>query len=199
MTDESHRMPAMSVTILPDVVPLTGDFGETATVPEALREALFAGEAATYAILDAARMPGLPELLETSGLDHRCLFKGAAEGDLRDVAPWLVRLEEHHPFTRHLFTPGDAPWAMWDREPGIFLRSGAGLDDLRRHFRRFTKMRDAAGKWYYVRFWEPVYLLAYARALVAEKQVVFMGDVSAIIAVTDGEAHVLSMTKAPSS
>lgn len=45
----------------------------------------------------------LPDLLERSGLEHRCLFNGSAYDDLRNVAPWIVRLEERSAFTRHLF------------------------------------------------------------------------------------------------
>ena len=94
-------------------------------------------------------------MLEASGLDHTCLFQGAAAEDLRDVAPWLVRLEEGHRLTRGLFAHGNAPWDMWDREPGIFLRSTATLAALRKHLRKFTKVQDEDGMWYYARFWEP--------------------------------------------
>ena len=46
----------------------------------------------TYAILDAAKLTNLPELLERSGLEHRCLFKDDAYDELKNVAPWIVRL-----------------------------------------------------------------------------------------------------------
>ncbi|MBL3597810.1 DUF4123 domain-containing protein [Rhodovulum sulfidophilum] len=159
--------PALHVEAIEGVEPLGDQFGvaEPLSVPPGLRAALFgqpeviAGRAAlplyTYAVLDAAKVHGLPEMLETSGLDHACLFQGAAAEDYRDVAPWLVRLEESHRLTRGLFTQSDAPWDMWDREPGIFLRSAASLDALRKHLRKFTKVRDEDGKWYYARFWEP--------------------------------------------
>ncbi len=149
------------------VEPLGAQLGVTQplTVPPTLREVLFGqpdvieGHAIqplhTYALLDAAKVLGLPEMLETSGLDHACLFQGTAAEELRDVAPWIVRLDEHHKFTRSVFTSGNAPWDMWDKEPGILLRSQGSLADLRRHLRKFTRVKDETGKWYYVRFYDP--------------------------------------------
>lgn len=64
----------------------------------------------TYTILDAATVANLPEMLESSGLEHRCLFKGPALEELKNVAPWLVRLEEGNAFTRSLFTVSEASW-----------------------------------------------------------------------------------------
>ncbi|MEP4929489.1 MAG: hypothetical protein ABJT31_17080, partial [Hyphomicrobiales bacterium] len=59
------------------------------TVPDALYEPLFGQPddtpLHTYAILDAAKFPNLPELLEVSGLVHRCLFKGDAFDELKDA------------------------------------------------------------------------------------------------------------------
>lgn len=112
----------------------------------------------TYALLDAAKIMSLPQLLAASDLKHRCLFKGDAYDELMDVAPWLVQLEDGNSFTRKLFTRDpeeDVPWYLWDAEPGIYLRSRASLDDLWQHFRKFTRVTDEDGKWFYLRFWEP--------------------------------------------
>ncbi|MFV0386262.1 DUF4123 domain-containing protein [Paracoccus sp. (in: a-proteobacteria)] len=108
----------------------------------------------TYAILDAAKIFGLPEMLDTSRLEHRCLFKGDAYDDLKNVAPWIVRLDEDSDFTAKLFTPGKPPWCMWDKEPGIYIRSRAGLDALWKHFRKFIKVQNTNETWYFFRFWE---------------------------------------------
>ncbi|WP_179381730.1 DUF4123 domain-containing protein [Jannaschia marina] len=158
---------AITVETIEGVEPLDDQLGvaEPLSVPTALRDPLFgqpdiiAGRSVlplhTYAVLDAARVPGLPEMLDGSGLDHACLFQGQAASELRDVAPWLVRLEESHGLTRALFTRGDGPNHLWDKEPGIFLRSQEALDAVRKHLRKFTKVRDEDGRWYYARFWEP--------------------------------------------
>lgn len=95
-------------------------------------------------------------MLEASGLEHRCLFKGNAYDELKNVAPWIARLEEGNAFTRNLFTRSSAPWHLWDTEPGIYIRAHGTLDEMWKHFRKFTKVKDEEGKWFYFRFWEPV-------------------------------------------
>lgn len=162
------------------VAPLDAQLGAfpKKTVPDALHDAIFGqpeptaaeigmagGDAAavppmqTYAILDAAKIANLPELLEDSGLEHRCLFKGDAYDELKDVAPWIVRLEDCSSFTRNLFTRSQAPWHLWDSEPGVYIRSRGVLDEMWRHLRKFTRLRDEGGKWLYFRFWQADILL----------------------------------------
>lgn len=34
------------------------------------------------------------------------------------------------------------------------MRSAGSLDDMWKHFRKFTRVHDETGKWYYFRFWE---------------------------------------------
>ena len=173
--------------------------GDAPTVPDLLRTPLFGQsetgeELATYAILDAARSVGLVERMEVAGLERACLFKGEAEEEMADVAPWFVRLEEGSTFTRDLFTQGEAGWHLWGQDVGIYLRSRAGLDELRRHFRRFTRVQDRTGRWFYLRFYDPAYLFAYLPALEPMKLATFMGDVDSFVAVTDDTAHILSVT-----
>lgn len=165
---------ALQVETIEGVEPLDAQIGgfPKKTVPDALYDVLFgqpdptaaeikeAGSdpaavppMQTYAILDAAKVTNLPELLERSGLEHRCLFKGAAYDELKNVAPWIVRLEEDNAFTRNLFTRSDAHWHLWDKEPGIYVRSRGTLDDMWRHFRRFTRVQDEKGNWAYFNFW----------------------------------------------
>lgn len=163
----SDRQPVFTVQTIKGVKPLSDQFAvaQPLTVPVALHNALFGqpdlieGRAIlplhTYAILDAAKVMGLVEMLDASGLEHACLLKGEAAKELRDVAPYLVRLEESSSFTRNLFTKGEAGWQMWDSEPGIYLRSTQDFQSTWKHFRKFIKVQDYTGRWLYVRFWEP--------------------------------------------
>lgn len=146
------------------VTPLDAQFGvlPKRCVPTELREPLFSSgtgsadaEIYCYAIIDAAKYPNLPDLLIQSGLEHRCLLKGDAQKELGDVAPWVVKLDADNQFTRKLFTQGDAAWNLWDRQLGIFLRSEAMLNEIWAHFRKFLRVRDESGAWFYVRFWQP--------------------------------------------
>jgi len=52
---------------------------------------------------------------------------------------------------------------MWDKEPGIYMRSRGSLEDMWKHFRKFTKVQDETGKWFYFRFWEARPLYDYLR------------------------------------
>lgn len=134
------------------------------------------GSGTAYALLDAAKVFGLPERLAASGLEHRCLFIGQALTDFADVAPWLIRLEPDAPFTRSLFVTGDAPWQLWDKEPGIVMRSPAGLDELWRHFRKFVKIRGPEGAWLYFRFWDGRMLRTTVDAIGKDAETLFPAD-----------------------
>lgn len=110
---------------------------------------------ATFAVLDAASVADLPELLNASGLEHECLFRGKAAEELSAAAPWLVRLEPENSFTRKLFTSGPAPWHLWGKISGSYLRFDGGCPELATHLRRFTRLPDEKAKWYYFRYWDP--------------------------------------------
>jgi Domain of unknown function (DUF4123) len=167
---------ALIVQTIDDVEPLGDQLGIMAkqNVPDALMDVLFGqpdptpaeiaaagGDAAavpplqTYAILDAAKIKGLPETITGWGLENRCLYQGQAFDRLSDVAPWIVRLTPDSSFTRHLFTQGEARWHLWDAEAGIFLRSRGTIDQLWKHFRKFTVLRNDEGDTRYFRFYDP--------------------------------------------
>ena len=137
----------------------------------------------TYAILDAAKVVNLPELLGTSQLEHRCLFKGAAYDELKNVAPWIVRLEDGNDFTRRLFTGPEGINGLWDKEPGIYVRSCATLDEMWRHFRKFTRVQDESGKWFYFRYYEADALKAIFESCESQScgRFGFMGEVHSLI------------------
>lgn len=198
--------PYLSVETIEGIEPLDMQFGvaDPKTVPDILYGPLFGqpepteseleqarGDSGqvpplhTYAILDAAKVLGLPELLAASGLEHRCLFKGDAFEELKDVAPWIVRIEEGNSLVRNLFTRSDALWHLWDNEPGIYLRSRGTLDEMWGHFRKFTKVQDEQGKWYYLRLHDPktmIYYLDGMKASHVRVKQVFMPRVSPEIA-----------------
>lgn len=120
----------------------------------------------TYAILDSAKMPYLlTAQLSGSGLEYQSLFQGITQEELKERAPYLVKLEESHPFIRKLFTDLDPPFGLWRKELGIFIRSRADLKTLRNHFRKFVRISDKQGKWYYFRFWEKNIMRTYGECI----------------------------------
>lgn len=125
----------------------------------------------TFALLNAARVPGAHQLLETSGLPVRSLFKGDAKEKLQDVAPYLIQISARSEFTRRLFTsikdvsPDLTSLHLWPREAVIYFRARTDIDSLQRHLRRFSRLKDAQGKWYYFNFSAPEYAPAYFASL----------------------------------
>ena len=187
--EDSPRGPALIIDEILDAIPLDSTYmaGGGPDLPPKLAAALFlpsppdpsqgsdlaaqvpggyAASLKTYAILDAAKIPFLPEFLDASGLEHRCLFTGKALEELGSVAPWLVELEQENSFTRDLLTRSDAPRHHWGKEAGIFIRTGFDLDETFQHFRKFTRLQDASGKWLFFRFWEPLTTAAYMSSLI---------------------------------
>ena len=168
------------------VEPLDLQFGvhPCKTVPDSLYEPLFgqpepieaeiaqygSAEAVppmrTYAILDAAKMPYLlTGFIERSELPAQSLFQGDTAEELKEHAPYLVELTEDNDFTAKLLTGPKGVNGLWEKELGVYVRSRAEFAELRRHFRKFTRMQDAEDKWYYFAFWEPSMTVAAVRLI----------------------------------
>lgn len=164
----------LSIKEIKDVTPLGAQL--SITVPEVLQQEMFPHPEAekygtsgtqegtennmpptqTFSILDAGKMPYLlTSQLLGSGLKYQSLFQGSMQEELKEYAPYLVQLKEGSNLVRKLFTGLKPPLGLWEKELGIFLRSQAGFDALHKHFRKFTRIQDENGKWYYFRFWEP--------------------------------------------
>lgn len=167
--------PQLITATIMGVEPLDAQLGvfPKKTVPDALYEALFGQPAPTeaeisaaggdtnavpplrtYAVLDAAKITNLPELLERSGLEHLCLFKGKAFEELKNVAPWIVALEPENNFTRLLFTDGDSEHYLWRVGTDLYIRSEVDLTTIAHHLRKFTRVQKEDGKFLYLRFFE---------------------------------------------
>ena len=147
----------------------------------------------TFAVLDGASVRNLPDLLSASGLEHVCLFKNKAADALREVAPWLVRLERESKFTRRLFTAGDAPWHLWGKVAGTFLRFEGSCSELSGHLRKFTRLQDEQGKWYYFRYWDPATMAVVLQNPDQNLSARFLAPLSGVIAVASRERTALHL------
>lgn len=154
---------AANVDMLPDVSPLAAD--TDADLPDALAPILFQQDADTVlAVLDAAKLPGLPEILVGAGLHHASLYQGQMAARLADVAPYLVALPRDATLLRRLLTRGTGPWDWWDKAAATFLDTSATLDGVREHLRRLVHIPDGQGGYAFFRFWEADLLAAIAIA-----------------------------------
>lgn len=151
---------------------------------ESLRQQLWqvaspSSEHRLYAILDAARDPRIYQGLVESGCAYQCLYRGDLAVELRQVAPYLVRLERQAPFTEWVLNLG------WGDSWGIFVASPAGMRDLRRHFRRFLMVYSEDGKPLYFRYYDPRVLRLYLPTCNAAEVLILFGPVARYY--TEGE------------
>lgn len=123
----------------------------------------------TYAILDGASIPDLLDQLEADRPEYLCLYRGELKEGLEVVAPYLVRLEPHHTFTRWLLAFG------WGRHFGVFLHADVSLAARRLHLRRglrvYTEDRDAL----YFRYYDPRVLRVFLPTTTPEEAGAFFG------------------------
>ena len=144
-------------------------------VTQSLVEHLFSQpETNLFAVLDGASVPELPQILWEHEPEHVCLYRGELEPDMAEVAPYLVKLEYDHPFTKLVCEQG------WGKHWGIFVITPAEvhLRDLRNHFRKFLMVYDPDGKLIYFRYYDPRVLRVYMPTCNAEDTKIVFGPIS---------------------
>jgi hypothetical protein len=142
-----------------------------------------------FAILDACDEPDVPPLVQALGDNAVSLYRGPAEIDLAEVAPYLVLVDEHV-----------LAWIeenVWSRPWGYFLVSKkAGLHELRRHFRRFLTAQAPDGQEVYFRFYDPRILPMYLEAALPDEAEAFFGPVKYFfLSQEPGRLHILSLAQ----
>lgn len=130
-------------------------------------------KAAWYVLLDAAQDPLLPRRAQWAGLRVQSLYAGRLGAMLDDVAPHLAALDPFDgPFTHALL-------ATWAKHLALPLQATVDFDELRRHFRKFLMVKDAAGKRYRFRYYDPRVLPPFLAASTAAEATEFFGPVKA--------------------
>ena len=139
-----------------------------------------------YVVLDGGSVPDLPQMLWELEPEHVCLYRGELEPDIAAVAPYLVKLEYDHPFTKLVCKQG------WGKHWGIFMITPAEVDlrTLRQHFRRFLMVYSPQDKLLYFRYYDPRVLRVYLPTCNAEEMKTIFGPVSNYI-VEDEDSSVL--------
>lgn len=172
----------LDIEDIPNVKPQVSSFEiYPLQVPEVFREPLFGQPAPTaadiayygtveevpalktYIVIDASRLTHGFTTIRTCNLRQRCLFKGEAAKTLEDVAPYLIELDAKADFTGTLLSynprfPDTAGLHLWHKEPGIYIRTRVGFNNLWNHLRKFTRIEDEHGKGYFLRYYDPQYL-----------------------------------------
>jgi hypothetical protein len=124
-----------------------------------------------WAVLDAARDPGVLRWLRASGLECASLYSGPVPPELEAVAPYLVRLLRREPATRELIE------SAWGNSWGIFLSADLMIEPLRRHLRHFLRVQDETGRKLLFRFYDPRVLRVYLPVCNAHELWLFFGAI----------------------
>jgi hypothetical protein len=123
-----------------------------------------------WAVLDLARDKRIHAALLESRLEFLCLYAGKLPRELELVAPHVVELLPGHRLLDRLFGEG------WGQSWGVFVH----IDDptaLRRHLRRFLKVRDESGRRLLFRYYDPRVLRAFLPTCTADELSQFFGPV----------------------
>lgn len=140
----------------------------------------YPGGGAWFAVLDAARSERVLPSLVASGARQRSLYEGWKAQELAEVAPYLVELPPSSTMWDVLL--GEARGGAW----GVFARSEASFEDLRRHMRRFLRVQSEQGRRMLFRWYDPRVLRSYLPTCTPAERESFHGPVSAFV--VEGEA-----------
>lgn len=154
----------------------------------------------TYLLVDAglrAKVVGLFDLdTDPPDVPIQCLFRGEAAIEYKDVAPYLIDLtlpetawddpEKVPAFHRGFFADHQ------NVDTGYIIRSSSTLEEVVRHFRKFTRVRmQEDDRWVYFRFDDPRSIGDIVRALEPEDLHRFLGHHRLVVL---GKAHVQSFS-----
>lgn len=140
-----------------------------------------------WAVLDAAQGEPARSTLFGSGRRYQSLYSGEAAETYRDVAPYLVRAPATSRFVERVVTLGwPGHWATW-------VVCDAPLAALRRHLRRFLKVRLPGDGVVLFRYYDPRVLPVFLSAAPPDDVARFFGPVTAFVGRdrASGEAVVL--------
>lgn len=133
-----------------------------------------------FGIVDTARDIKLyPVVLQSP---HAvCLFAGKLSEPMKRVAPYLVELTDDTPLKYLWRSHG------WEQAWGILLRSPLGLDELRRHLRKFLLAQLPDGEAVFFRFYDPRVWRVYWPSCAPEEQARWLQGIDEFIAEPEHE------------
>lgn len=130
-------------------------------LPRDLSQSLFGTGASCYVLLDGARVPALPAMLDHAGAEAHSLFRGDRLKDFADAGPWLAQVHPDRALAGMLFTASPAPQHLCGKVNIVILLSHAEPAALIAHFRRYVRLRRPDGSLPLFRFWDGLVLADY--------------------------------------
>ena len=146
--------------------------------------------ACAYAVLDGAVSPAVSELLKSSGAWFRSLYEGSTAVAIAPFGPFLVDLRTVPELLPHLLQLG------WGRSWGVFLKSPASFEQVRRHLRTLLLARAEDGRKLLFRFYDPRVLPAFISGLQSSQRGEFFEVIESFLVESGVEDEVLLLSAA---
>jgi hypothetical protein len=128
-----------------------------------------------YALLDAARDPGVLTVLAGSKQEYQSLYEGSEGERLAQFAPYLVRVSQPA-FLESLVRQG------WGKSWGLYLTCTKPLGEVRKHFRHFLLVRlEGEEEPVYFRFYDPRTLRVFLPTCTPQETQEFFGPVGSFL------------------
>lgn len=145
---------------------------------EALHAQIEKQPGSLYAVLDACDEPRvLAKVEELRPKRAVSLYRGWAESDYYDIAPYLVAVDG-----------SVLNWLvdnLWADPWGVFVSTSVDMAALRRHLRHFLMVEDPDGRKLYFRFYDPRVLETYLQNCSPAEASQFFGPANAFGVTSD--------------
>ena len=136
-----------------------------------LEKYLFRDRTYTYAVLDGASVPELPQRLYEGDTENICLYRGELSDELIHVAPYLVHIYPGSRITDWLLSES------WGKHWGIFAQSEVSFATIKKHFRSLLTVNNENGDPMLFRYYDPRVLVPYAMTCAIEELKIVFGPV----------------------
>lgn len=149
-----------------------------------LREQQRAGGAGRlYAVVDASRAPMIiPPALQAMTDKVACLYRGNALEEFGDDTAWVAEMTSDESVLQWLIDKG------FGKRWSVFLRTSHALEDVVRHLRKFTVVKDNEGTIHFFRYYDPRTLRQYLPVLTSEQAAVFFKGIECFCCENDLKA-----------
>jgi len=131
-----------------------------------------------YAVIDGAAVKDLRFKLWEMQPEYCCLWAGALEPDMEEVAPYLVKLDEA--FIKYLISSASV------EKSTIFIKTKRDLKGVRRGLRRVLLVKGAHDESLLFRFYDPR-VLSYMCGILNSEQARFFKDVGDYMVLNNDE------------
>ncbi|PYS92310.1 MAG: DUF4123 domain-containing protein [Acidobacteria bacterium] len=152
-----------------------------------LNKYLFREGAYTYAVLDGASVPDLPNRLFEMGPRHSCLYRGELSDEMIHVAPYMVLLEQNSEFSDWLFSE------CWGKHWGIFAQCPLSPGGMRRQLRSILTVDDDLGNPMLFRYYDPRVLVPFLVTCTIEELKFIFGEIKYFFAESFDRSEICRM------